>query len=137
VIQYSGTYQPNGNAWVAGYGWTRSPLVEYYIIESYGTLIPTAGAVKKGTVVCDGASYGIYSAMRYNQPSIDGTQTFQQFWSVRNQKKSFGSINGTVTTACHFDAWKQAGMILGTSFSYQILGVVSSYATINATITIL
>ena len=29
-INYKGTYQPNGNSYLAIYGWTTSPLIEYY-----------------------------------------------------------------------------------------------------------
>ncbi|KAF9442977.1 glycoside hydrolase family 11 protein, partial [Macrolepiota fuliginosa MF-IS2] len=29
VINYSGTYQPNGNSYLSVYGWTLSPLIEY------------------------------------------------------------------------------------------------------------
>jgi len=29
VINYSGTYQYNGNSYLAVYGWTRSSLIEY------------------------------------------------------------------------------------------------------------
>ncbi|KAF5366575.1 hypothetical protein D9758_008916 [Tetrapyrgos nigripes] len=96
VISYSGTYQPNGNSYLSVYGWTRSPLIEYYVVESYGSYNPSSAAAKKGSVTCDGASYDILQTTRVNQPSIDGTQTFQQFWSVRNPKKNpGGSISGT------------------------------------------
>jgi len=29
VINYSGTYQYNGNSYLAVYGWTRNSLIEY------------------------------------------------------------------------------------------------------------
>jgi endo-1,4-beta-xylanase len=51
-INFGGTYSPNGNSYLSVYGWTKSPLVEYYIVESYGTYNPGSGknmASKKDT----------------------------------------------------------------------------------------
>ena len=39
-IEYACDYRPNGNSYLSVYGWTQGPLVEYYIIESYGTWKP-------------------------------------------------------------------------------------------------
>lgn len=116
AISYSGNYSPNGNSYLSVYGWTTSPLVEYYIVENFGTYNPSSAATKLGTVVSDGATYDILQTTRTNEPSILGTSTFQQYWSVRTSHRS----SGTVTTSNHFNAWAQLGMKLGTH-NYQIV----------------
>ncbi|ESK83352.1 xylanase a [Moniliophthora roreri MCA 2997] len=137
TISYSGTYQPNGNSYLSVYGWTRSLLIEYYIVESYGSYNPASAAQRKGTVTCDGASYDVLSTWRYNAPSIDGPQTFEQFWSVRNPKKQPGeSISGSVNVACHFNAWKSFGMDLGRQHNYQIVATEGYQSSGTATITV-
>jgi endo-1,4-beta-xylanase len=137
VISYSGNYQPNGNSYLSVYGWTRSPLIEYYITESYGSYNPSSAASLKGSVTCDGATYDILQTTRTNEPSIDGTQTFQQFWSVRNPKRNpGGAISGTVTTSCHFNAWAKAGMNLGTSFDYQIVATEGYQSSGTSSVTV-
>jgi endo-1,4-beta-xylanase len=91
-------------------------LVEYYILENYGDYNPGSAMTQVGTVTSDGSSYTIYTHTQTNQPSISGTATFQQYWSIRSSKRS----SGTVTTANHFNAWANLGLHLGT-FNYQIL----------------
>ncbi|RXW13657.1 hypothetical protein EST38_g12200 [Candolleomyces aberdarensis] len=137
VINYNGTYTPNGNSYLAVYGWTRNSLIEYYVVESYGSYNPSSAAQSKGSVTCNGARYDILSTWRNNQPSIDGTATFQQFWSVRNPKRNpGGAISGTVDVACHFNAWRNAGMTLGSNHNYQIVATEGYFSSGSAKITV-
>lgn len=108
AVDYNVDYHPYGNSYLCVYGWTREPLVEYYIVESWGTWRPP-GAESMGTITVDGGVYDVYRTVRENQPSIDGTATFEQYWSVRKDKRT----EGTVNVATHFAAWESMGMPMG------------------------
>ncbi len=123
----SGSYN-----FVGVYGWTRNPLIEYYVAEK--------GSVTGGTYVnsvsSDGHSYSFYKQQRVNAPSIDGTKTFWQYKDTWGGA-STGS-NRTVTMNNHINNWKsRGGQGFGSSYAYQIFaleawGNRSGY--INATV---
>jgi endo-1,4-beta-xylanase len=103
VVTYSADYKPTGNSYLSVYGWFQNPLVEYYIIESWGTWKPP-GSTSKGTLTTDSGTYDIFQNQR-SGPSIEGSGTFQQYWSVRKTKHT----SGIITCANHVEAYQSSG----------------------------
>ncbi|KAK6066224.1 glycoside hydrolase family 11 protein [Seiridium cupressi] len=117
-ITFSGsTTHSSGTVLVSVYGWSKNPLVEYYIQEYASDGKGSAQGTQVGTVESDGSVYDIWEHTQVNQPSIVGTTTFTQYISNRRTSRP-GS--GTVTTKNHFDAWAKLGLPLGT-MDYQVL----------------
>ncbi len=116
IVTYSADYKPNGNSYLGVYGWTTDPLIEYYIIDSWGDWRPP-GTDKIGSVNADGGTYEIYRSERVNQPSILGNTTFWQYWSVRTEKRT----SGTITVRPHFEAWAAFGLTLGDFYEVSML----------------
>jgi hypothetical protein len=99
-----------GYSSIGVYGWSVSPLVEFYVDEDSYNNLGGSGS-KMGTFTIDGeGTYDVYKHQQVNQPSIQGgNATFDQFISVRQGKRTCGHIS----LSKHFAAWKGFGMTLG------------------------
>jgi endo-1,4-beta-xylanase len=122
-----------GTTLVSLYGWSTNPLVEYYVEENYSGSPNTAGTYM-GQVTSDGGTYNIYEHQQVNQPSIQGTATFEQYLAIRTSPTS----SGTITMQNFVNAWASHGMNLGT-LNYEILateawggGSGNSSVTVNS-----
>ncbi|HEY4063800.1 MAG TPA: glycoside hydrolase family 11 protein [Puia sp.] len=113
------------------YGWTTSPLIEYYVAEM--------GSVATGPVInsisSDGHTYNFYRNQRISEPSIIGTATFWQY--LDNYGGSSTGQNHVVTMPNHINNWKSHGGEGFGTFNYQILALEAfggRSGNVNATV---
>ena len=107
-----------GYNYIGIYGWTVDPLVEYYIVDDwFGKPGANLLGQKKGEFEVDGAKYEIWQNTRVQQPSIKGTSTFPQYFSVRSNSRSCGHIDITA----HFKKWESIGMQMGKMYEAKVL----------------
>jgi len=114
---------PNGSggdySYIGIYGWSKNPMIEYYIVEDWfgsGIIRPSTiggGATKKGEFTVDGEVYFIYQATRPSgSGNIEGSRnSFPQYFSVRQTRRQ----SGTISITEHFKEWERIGMKLGTN----------------------
>jgi len=118
-LRFTTTGTAGGYSFIGIYGWSNDPLVEYYIVEnSFGNGPATPYATtQRGTFNLDGASYRIYTGTKTNQPSIHGTATFQQVFSVRQTPRQCGHVS----ISDHFKQWQSMGINLGKMYEARVL----------------
>ena len=103
-------WQPgnSGNSRICIYGWTQNPLVEYYIIEDWKNWVPKANGAPLAQVTIDGSLYDIFTDER-DSYTIEGNKHFTQYFSVRHDTRS----KGTISIYKHFEAWEKVGLKMG------------------------
>jgi len=106
TIDYKASHyiQSGSVSYLTAYGWTQNPLMEWYIVEQHGSYRP--GGELVSTVEIDGSLYEVRIDTRTNQPSIEGTQTFMQIYSIRKDHRT----EGIITVSEHFRAWEELGL---------------------------
>ncbi len=130
-LDYGAEYKPEGTSFLGAYGWMENPLIEFYIVENWGTVRPDDRQdvfekhVWLGAYTVNDAEYDVYLSVRENKPSInDVKETFRQYWSVRRVPSS----EGTICVSDHFKIWESAGLSLGelSEISFAVEGIESS-----------
>lgn len=108
---YNPSESKNGNSYLSVYGWTIEPLIEFYIIEDWRNWVSymSPDATFKGSFEINGSIYDIYTKTRVNKPSIIGMTTFEQYFSIRRDKRNKGNIH----ISKHFNQWESLGMSMG------------------------
>jgi len=126
VAEFTST---NGATYLGIYGWARTAtpgdtIVEWYIVDNWRnwivgggnppeTIVSHPNYTHHGTVTVNGVVYDIATAWRVQQPSIEGTTTFLQIFSVRRnsrQTANTGPFAGTIDVSAHFEAWENIGL---------------------------
>ncbi|ORX45766.1 xylanase, partial [Piromyces finnis] len=111
-------------SYVGIYGWTRNPLVEFYIVDNWLSQYRPGdwvGNKKHGDFTIDGAQYTVFENTRFG-PSIDGDTQFKQYFSIRQTPRDCGTID----ISAHFAQWEKLGMTMGKMHEAKVLGEAGS-----------
>ncbi|MBN2440859.1 MAG: glycoside hydrolase family 11 protein [Spirochaetales bacterium] len=122
-VSYGCDFQPEENSYLGVYGRTIDPLIEYYILDNWGSVRPP-DAESRGTINVDGDTYDIYETMWIS--SSIGDQNHPQYWSVRRSKRT----SGTISVSQHFLMWESMGMDMGNI--HDVTFVVEGFQSGNA-----
>jgi len=106
------------------HGWSRNPLIEYYIVEYWdedekGDWVDSQ--MKYDNIMIDDASYTVYKKDVESGRSIDGdSTTFTQIFSIRNTPRECGTVDITA----HFKKWEELGINLGNLHDAKVIAKV-------------
>ena len=122
-VKYEFDFISNSTSRYAIYGWTKQPLIEYYILENWEGSLPNTKKFTSSFV--DGSNYDMYKV-----ELIFGNEKLIQLWSIRTKKRN----KGIVSVNEHFKIWEKFGYKLGKI--YEVTFCVEGYKGFdNANIT--
>jgi len=105
-----------GYSYIGVYGWTKNPLVEWYVVEDWynGEILANSkilGTYKGDFTTSDGVVYKIYRNVRPAGSGniLDDGQPFPQYFSVRQRANNSPEtpICGSVAITEHFKEWEK------------------------------
>ncbi|MCL2253985.1 MAG: glycoside hydrolase family 11 protein [Lachnospiraceae bacterium] len=117
VGSYNFTSGSNGCAYLCGYGWTTSPLIEYYMVERW-TNFSNNNGTSLGSFTSNNATYNAF-VENTSGPNIQGSGSFKKLKSVRSSQISVPSGNQRINVQDHANFWNSKGHPLG-SHNYQV-----------------
>lgn len=124
-----------GYSFIGVHGWTKNPLVEYYVVEDQFTRSdwPKLGK-KQGEFTVDGDIYDVYTM--YYVPSVYDTQAYWVVYSVRRNFRQSGHVD----ISAHFEKWKELGVALGGIYDVKLAAMTGgagagsvAYTTVKVT----
>jgi len=124
----SGRSTAGDYSYIGIYGWTKSPLIEYYVVEDWfgnqwqadtsPITTSTTGGSEVGSFTVDGSVYKIVKNTRNGKPSIEGNSSnFTQYFSIRQTQRKCGTISLTE----HFKKWESLGLTMGNMYEAKFL----------------
>ena len=124
-----------GYSYIGVYGWTKNPLVEWYIVEDWykGEILSSSGILgtyKGDFTTSDGVAYKIYKNVRPAGSGniLDDGQAFPQYFSVRQRANNApGSpMCGSIAITEHFKKWETFGDMKMGSNLYEVKFLVEA-----------
>ncbi len=116
---YTKTGDSDDYSLIGVYGWSKNPLVEFYICDdSYNRMSDPWNTTPVGSATIDGAKYNFYQGTMKNMPSVMGdNKTFTQIFSVRQ-----GGTRqcGHISVSEHLRAWEKIGIKTGPLYDCKI-----------------
>ncbi len=135
TVNYNIGSQTGSYDFVGVYGWTRSPLIEYYVVERGFMPWNYGNNAAVNYMTSDGHQYRFCKHQQVNQPSIIGTATFWQY--IDNWGGATTGSNRSINMANHINNWRSRGGQGFGSYDYMILAVEAfggKSGYINATV---
>lgn len=111
-----------GYSFIGVHGWTKNPMVEYYVVEDQFTMSDWSKlGDKQGEYTVDGDTYDVYTKYYEREtPSL----SFLVVYSVRRNYRQSGHID----ISAHFERWIELGVELGYLYEVKLMAGVGGGA---------